>query len=518
MNQKVKIWNQEVFYKENKMLLIVFVIIISYLILTYLYGRFEVTDELFFKVAGKNWAEKGHFNAPELIHYSNGSTSGVEKIFFLYVPLYPFFFGVFVKIFGFGWRQCVMYDALIHALLVLITFVITKQIFLYVFNSLQKPLRYYRTILIPPLMVLPLAQFGRPDEMAMVFGMVGLMPILNEIRLNRVAFSSICFGISAGTSTGVAIELGLVAFFLIWFSQGTITEKVYYSLIWLFVFTISLGLVLLPILIKHPFAYQQYLSHANAYMFKWSLQSFKLIFKYGMSYCVILFSVILVAILGLFCNLEIFKIKTLSALWIGGFSAIAFVLFVLPGKYTYFWFVIPILLISSVVSSVILCLKSEKRSINVFVLLIFLFALSAYARSAQNYLILLNLVKKQSIRYNDQKLKQVIPKGAKVIVQSGWWFLGSDYTLFDSMFSNKKDTDDIDYMVLSSVGSGAPAIPHLPWNRKYKNLLLTEFEEIYNNLPAEPNKLFNLPISKSGNGFGLVVYKRIQKIRTNNHD
>src|SRR5258708_20764181 len=62
-------------------------------------GRFAVTDEVFFKAAGRNWAATGRFAAPEMKGYfSNVLVPPATEVFFAYPPLYTFLFGVYTMI------------------------------------------------------------------------------------------------------------------------------------------------------------------------------------------------------------------------------------------------------------------------------------------------------------------------------------------------------------------------------------------------------------------------------------
>ena len=93
-----------------------FLILLVYVVLSTVWGRFSVTDEVFFKSAGREWALHGKFAAPELANsdwYPAGyQPSGApETAFFAFPPVYPFGFGLLVKFVGFGWRSCVFYDA-----------------------------------------------------------------------------------------------------------------------------------------------------------------------------------------------------------------------------------------------------------------------------------------------------------------------------------------------------------------------------------------------------------------------
>ena len=96
---------------------------LAYLVVLTIVGRLPClfTDEIFFKAAGREWAATGRFAAPELAG-ALGLAPPLEEVWLPYPPLYPILFGGFVKVFGFGWRACVAFDALIHACLAVLTF------------------------------------------------------------------------------------------------------------------------------------------------------------------------------------------------------------------------------------------------------------------------------------------------------------------------------------------------------------------------------------------------------------
>jgi len=484
-------------------------VVAVYLLFHFHYGRFEATDELFFKAPGKNWAETGRFNAPELT-WSFGREAlpvQVDEIFFMQPPLYPFLFGVFVKLFGFGWRQCVMYDAVIHAGLMLTTFLLTKGLVNSVFSSGTKVLRPWLCI-VPALMIMPLGQAGRPDELAMTLGMIGLLLLLRGQSLARVIASAIFFGMSAGTSAGAAIELGLVAAGLMLFRNTSVREKVRNIVSWAVSCVFVLSLVLSPILIKYPAAYRQYLLLAQKYLFQLSPTALDFALQFGKPYFLLIAAALAVATCGLLSNVRLFRDRGLSALWIGTMAAVIFALCALPGKYTYLWFVLPVLIATAFVSALYIVRQSGHNGFRLILAAIALFSLSAYAWAARDALVLIGLDDEQRPAYNERRLREIIPEGSAVIVHKGWWFLGDRATSYDSMFSSKADLTDIDYIILSATGSGRPGVPHLPANPRYKGLLLEQFEEVYNNLSPEPNKILGVTLSHSGNGFGLAVYKR----------
>src|SRR6266851_6463502 len=97
----------------------------TYIVLTLHYGRFQADDEVFFKSAGREWAAHGKFAAPELRGFRNLDPP-VEAVWFAYMPLYTFLFGVFVRMFGFDVMQVTLFDVLIHVALCLSVYALAR--------------------------------------------------------------------------------------------------------------------------------------------------------------------------------------------------------------------------------------------------------------------------------------------------------------------------------------------------------------------------------------------------------
>src|SRR5271154_6086707 len=72
-------------------------------------GRFVQMDEVFFKAAGREWAQSGTFAAPEIDGVPTADPPGflimqppLSQVWFAQLPGYTFLFGVFARAFGFG--------------------------------------------------------------------------------------------------------------------------------------------------------------------------------------------------------------------------------------------------------------------------------------------------------------------------------------------------------------------------------------------------------------------------------
>ena len=134
--------------------------IVFYLAVTIAIGRFTTTDEIAFKAAGREWAQSGHFAAPELTGFAHLDPP-VEQVWLAHLPVYTFLFGLFVKLLGFGAWQSVAFDALIHAALSVLTFLWTRR---------MAPQASPWPAVVAAALVLPLGTFGRADELAVCLG------------------------------------------------------------------------------------------------------------------------------------------------------------------------------------------------------------------------------------------------------------------------------------------------------------------------------------------------------------
>ena len=96
----------------------------GFFVLEFTYPRFPNTDhEVSFKSPGRNMSQGGPFASPELEGFEGLHLNPpIERVYFVYPPLYSWLFGEWTRATGFGWAACVGYDALISAALALAVF------------------------------------------------------------------------------------------------------------------------------------------------------------------------------------------------------------------------------------------------------------------------------------------------------------------------------------------------------------------------------------------------------------
>src|SRR5262245_217110 len=153
---------------RGRPLLPLFLLLATFSVIEFAYPNFPDPDQIAFKSAGLNLSKGGAFAAPELEGFLHAEPP-LERVYSLYPPLYPWLFGQWTRATGFGWAQCVGYDALISAGLALIIFGLADA----VAGELLGPVSVRRRAALAFLAALLTLLFGhgwRPDELGMALG------------------------------------------------------------------------------------------------------------------------------------------------------------------------------------------------------------------------------------------------------------------------------------------------------------------------------------------------------------
>src|SRR5262249_15416532 len=133
----------------------------------------------------------------------------------------------------------------------------------------------------------------------------------------------------------------------------------------------------------------------------------------------------------------------------------------------------------------------------------------ASAWPAKNFLVRVTLPPEQRLTPNVQKLRELIPTGARVLTSIGWWALGNDRSVYDPKFSDIRDLARIEFFVTDSNGPVQLGGWAWPANARYDAMVRESFEVISNTLPHTPFQFFGLRITKGAYGFGTVVLRRV---------
>ncbi len=466
-------------------------------------GRFAVTDEVFFKAAGRNWAATGRFAAPELKGYfSNVLVPPATEVFFAYPPVYPFLFGVYTKSVGFGPRSCMLYDVLIHLLLVWCGALAARFVF-------GVP---WSVSALCGALLLPLGTAGRPDELGIVFALGAALALRTEVPLKLgVPIGGALLGLSCATSLGACLFLGSLVGWEVTLRERSYFKKFRNLAITALIAIVVLAVCVAPILLNHPLAYRQLAStsssqtvigNANSGGYHSSGKSFLRLWIealwYGYDKAFLIAGCL---IFSLLCRL---LDKNPEGAVYFRFVCVVFSLLLLlvlmPGKYTYLWFPGVWLLIACVAlgwGKSQSLLPARRRPLLALGVLIWLIASMPYVRAKA---ILWTLPADQSLTFNVNRVRDDVPIGAGVLTTEYWWALAGRNAVYDTLFSNP-GPDSFDYVALTGNGSGRPGAPITLG----VSIAESHWRNTDDHLRSKPPSLFGFRLSRSAYGFGPYI-------------
>lgn len=435
-------------------------------------GRFTTTDEIAFKAAGREWAHSGHFAAPELSGFAHLQPP-VEEIWLAHLPVYTFLFGLFVKIFGFGVAQSVAFDALIHALLALLTFA------------------HARRMLAPPwiavlaaALVLPLGTFGRADELSICFGMAALL-------VAQPVLSGILFGITAATNLIAAGLLGILALLRMRSVKLLIAAAATFLA------------CLAPILITHPAAWRQFGLHASAQFATTMSWGIAHSWIYGRQYLLSVAAALIIGIAAAIIGIAApFLQRRDVLLRFAPAYAVPIILGLVAAKSYYLWFVAPLLLAAACATA------WELRAHRVMWIATIVAAMlhgGAIVVPVQQQLIAATLPANQQLAPNVAAVRASVPRGSVVLASELWSSIANDVQYRSLVHAGTK-IDDVDFVILSGNGSGAPGVPQT-LTAAQQAVLAANFDVVYDNLRRDVPRLLGMPLSRSGWGYGVRIYR-----------
>ena len=195
----------------------------------------------------------GRFAAPEIVgRLAEGPP--LTEVYFAQPPLYTFLFGVYTKLVGFGPRRCILYDVLIHLLLVWSSVIAAKTVF---------RLPWSLAVLCGAISI-PLGTVGRSDELGIVFLLWAAVTFSGRIlRRSDALLGGGLIGLCGVTSLSALVFLGpLIVWELLRRKEGMSGR------VWNFSLAVAAGFIsaavcVAPILFNHPTAYKQIIEHAG---------------------------------------------------------------------------------------------------------------------------------------------------------------------------------------------------------------------------------------------------------------
>ncbi len=483
------------------------ILLVFFLAVEFSCPRFPDNDEVICKAAGRNLAAGGSFSAPELEGFLHLEPP-ITRVFFAHPPVYSWLFGQAAGLFGFGWKVCVGYDAIISAVLSVFVFGLTRRVS-NLPGAASAPGIF--VLLVPAVLTLLLRQAGRPDELAMTFAYAALWSLSGgPVGIATALLSGFLAGLTFCTSTGVLLGfLPLIAGFWLlhvdrvrWPSllalsaAGAIT---------------AIALCLVPLYLIEPTFYRQYFQHANAIISSPLARmrgELELAIRVALPRILIMVATLPLLFLGLVRSwntrprLETFTIYLAP---VAGFL----LLFYLRSAYTYWWFLQPWFLI---VALLVVIQGWQKRKVTsvLSTAWLALCVSAALIWPAKGYIARMTLPPEQRIAYCEERLRQIIPPGSTVLTTHGWWALAGDHTIIDPTFS-EVDLQRIDFFVSDSNGTGERGKWREPENPRYAEWLRNEFAILHDELPRERVHLFGKTVSRSAYGFGSIVLQRTSK-------
>jgi hypothetical protein len=431
------------------------------------FGRFTTTDEIAFKAAGREWAQSGRFAAPELSGFAHFQPP-VEEIWFAHLPVYTFLFGVFVKVFGFGATQSVAFDALIHTTLALLTYRLARR-------ETSSP---WPAVLAAAL-VLPLGRFGRADELAICFGLAALL------ALPRPWLAGILFGLSAATNAVAAAFLGVIALVRLAF-----TDALRNAAAALFLGgAVALAACLAPILIAHPDAWRQFASHASTQFSPTLAWGLTFSWTFHRPYVLSVVATLVIALAAAILR------RRDALLRFAPLFAVAIVVCFMPAKPYYLWFVTPLLFAGACATAWEL---RARRVMQVAAAVAIVAYGIAIAEPLQQRWIVATLPPEQRLAPNVAAIRAQVPRGSLVLGSEFWSSLANDVR-YRSLVHGTTSVDDVDYVILTGNGTGAVGVA--------QPLDVSRFELVYDSLRRDVPRLFGVPLSHSGWGYGVRIYR-----------
>jgi len=482
----------------------------AFFVLEFAYPRFAATDEIAFKSPGRSMSQGGPFAAPELEGFEDLHLNPpIERIYFIYPPLYSWLFGEWTRVTGFGWAACVGYDALISAALALAVFGVADT----VAGILLGPTLLGTALaLLSALLTLLFRQVGRPDELGMVLGFANAWWLLRlpAASSRRISFvSGVLAALMLCTSAGVFLAF-MPVLAVLWLRRVKKPEIAPCAAAFGLGAALTALLCLMPFFLSYPNFYQQFLKHSQSVLRSsaWNRISYgvSLAWEVAPHRLFILLATVPTLCLGMVTLWRAGRIGETISLFVAPLVSFGFLMFLRPA-HPYMWFLEPWFLLVAVVVIANLKRPGILRLVATGWMAVWLAVASIWP--VKDYIVRIALPAEQRLTPNARKLGDLIPKGASVLTLQDWWALGSDRAVYDPSFSNIQNLDRIEYFVTNGNGAGKPGVWFRPSNPRYNAMVREHFEVISDTLPRAPIRVFGFKVTNSAYGFGSVVLRRV---------
>jgi len=458
-------------------------------------ARFMGTDEIAFKSAGRHWAKEGVFAAPDLDGFLGPSLEPpVSTVFGVQPPLYPFLYGLFTRVFGFGERVNSCFDAILHC----------------GFGAAAVLLARFRAPLAPGaaamagMIALAVPAGGRPEELAGILGVLALVPVTGPSvkRMWSIALGGLALGVSAFAQPVAAVAIALAGTIIVlienpWRGGSKIIAA------WAAAAMITSSIGLWIVSASLPGAVSQFLFHARLQRGASMLSGFVNATAYHRQWALV-FAAGLIA-----CSSTAWK-KVGALWWNGAWLPVlvpAAALFLFQPEKTYYQVVLVPVLAGALAGSIhtLWALGNRRKErVSVFAVGVLLFC--ALILDVRNVAIVLSLEEDQQVDFNEQLLDQMIPTGSVVIGNDLWPSL-ANRVQFRSSSHSQVPAERIDFVLLTGNGSGRPG-QHQKLQGVYTRLLEGDWVIIHDGISRRVPEVMGVPLSRSSWGFGFILYKR----------
>lgn len=465
-----------------------------YVVQTWFLGRFPHIDEVAYKAAGFHFANEGVWAAPEEVGLVK-SRVGVEEFWAAYPPVYTATFALVVKLAGMGWQVCSLFDAVIHVLLGWATIR---------FASALGGKGWAKWL--PGTLVLPLGTVGRPDELAMVFGLVALSDIGSTRQSLRVEClrHGLGIGLAAATSPGVGFALALVI--TVNAVMAWERHKLWSVIVTGLVAGLTFSLLFGPVLLAHPGATDQFLAHARGYTADDKWTALLVAWRYGKWNLLCIGGLILTG--GILVALgRRSGTRQLAGWWIGVTVATLWVLVSSPNRHPYLWFICPILL-ALTARSIQLTSGVSANSVTRGTIIVAAFAVALGSiPQFLDSIHLWSLPTEQTWRHNEPLVQSRIPPGSVVVTSTYWWSLAGRAEVLDVNFASPKNWDRATHVIQPGTRSGTVGKP-VGLRPGLNEVVEQSFVVSCNELNQEPLAVAGYPLTNSAWGFGPFIWTR----------
>jgi 4-amino-4-deoxy-L-arabinose transferase-like glycosyltransferase len=464
-------------------------IVVVYVIVTLWFGRFQTTDEVAFKAAGREWAVSGRFAAPEMKGFRNFDPPA-EVAWFGQLPVYTFLFGVFVKIFGFHPLQNLAFDLLIHLAVVFLTYAIAK-----ILAGSGTP-----SAALAAAAIVPISVVGRADELAMLFGMSAMLLLLS--RTSRLASipAGVLLGIAVATAALAGGAFALAAVLILATDPNDVRERFRRTAVCAFAAVVSCAAALVPFVTAYPGVYRQFTSHATAQLRGQWWPLFENTLYYGWQFAAAGAFIVVASILIVFTDSRVWMRFLLVPT-----AFLVLLISFFPSKSTYFWYFAP--WTAAVVAGFWPQLRAQRSGMVVASAAVVCW-LVAVIPAAKDAIVIATLPEDQRLSPNVAAVRRLVPPASVVLASEYWSSIGNDYQVrYRYAVPGNSPIPDVNYVLVTANGSGNPGKPQELGPTESADVS-RHFEMIYDNLNRRPTTLFGHRVTNSAWGFGVRILRR----------